>query len=243
MVNRFLKFGIFFLSLIFCLQLIGCQASDGSVFDGNSSNNSQTPSTSQGRRFSFQQMDTSFPTQSEIQIQENQIASNSIYIRLSSVDLGDNVFQLDIVANQIQTSTQQIYDMPLVLRFNSSLLKIADSSAESVSLIEGNESVRLRSYLDPQFSILVGRTETNPLSRVGDCGNECGYYWIAHSLTREIQARNFYDGVLLSVLVNVRSAGKFSTPIGFDTQNSSVLDRNGTAIDVRYVGGMIQSVR
>lgn len=243
MVNPFLKAGSILLIFILCLQFIGCQASDGSVFEDTSSTNSQTPSTSQGRRFGFQQMDTSFPTQSGIQIQENQIASNSIFVRLSPVDLGDNVFQLDIVANQIQTSSQQIYDLPLVLRFNPSLLKIADSSTESVSLIEGNESVRLRSYLDPQFSILVGRTETNPINRVGDCGNECGYYWIAHSLTREIQARNFYDGVLLSVLINVQSAGKFSTPIGFDTQNSSVLDRNGTAIDVRYLGGMIQSLR
>ncbi|MBW7876343.1 MAG: hypothetical protein H3C47_10185 [Candidatus Cloacimonetes bacterium] len=230
------------LILIVCgLGLYGCSASNGSVFDdknsGTNSQNQSTPAT-----FSFSFRDSAFPQNTGMgtELQESELPSDAIYLALSSVSLGANVFQLDIRIKDLDTGSNQIYDLPLLLRYNRNVLRIVDSSDNNISLIEGTENVRLRAYLDPQFAILVGRNDENFLNNFSGCNNFCGYYMIGHSLTREVQPRRIYRGTLLSVIVNVLVPGSLETPIGFELSQSSALNIEGNPISVRFFGGVLR---
>ncbi len=230
------------LLLILCgLGLFGCAASNGSIFDekssGTNSQDQSTPAT-----FSFNFRDSAFPQNVGMgtELQESELPSDAIYLALSSVSLGANVFQLDIRIKDLDTGANQIYDLPLLLRYNRNILRVVDSSSNNISLIEGTESVRLRAYLDPQFAILVGRNDENFLTNFPDCTNFCGYYMIGHSLTQEVQPRRIYRGTLLSVIVNVLIPGAIETPIGFELSQSSALNLEGNPIAVRFFGGVLR---
>ncbi|MCJ8344499.1 hypothetical protein MJH12_03085 [bacterium] len=206
--------------VILLLLLAGCGVKDQPFYDLQ-----QTPVTSTSNVIQFTVLDEALPnTQSSFVLQNDQIPNNSLYLNINQLSPNSRFVHLEIhVKNVIG-----IYDTPFTLSYNPNVIRIIDSS-EEVEIIEGPQNSRLRKFLPSNSVVFVGKNDPQTL----------GLYHFSQSLLSNLGTAQNYNGLIVSIPVEILSPGDFSTILGFINSRSNILDKNGNPLDTQFFGGEI----
>lgn len=209
---------------IFFVIFAGCGVKDQPFYDLK-----QTPIVSQSNSVVYTTLDEALPSSnSSFVLQDQQIPNNSLYMNVNQLSPNSRFMHLDIYVKNVVG----IYDTPFTLSYNPNIIRLIDSSAE-VEIIEGPQESRLRKFLPSNSIVFVGKNDPNT----------SGLYHFSQSLIANIGTAQNYNGIIVSIPIEVIAPGDFSTIIGFINSRSNVLDKNGNPLDTQFFGGQISRTR
>ncbi|MCO4784042.1 MAG: hypothetical protein KC646_17065 [Candidatus Cloacimonetes bacterium] len=212
------------LLLLFFAVLAGCGVKDQPFYELN-----QTPPVSQSNSVVYSVLDEALPnTSSSFILASNQIPNNSVYMNINQLSPNSRFMHLDVYVKNVVG----IYDTPFTLTYNPNIIRLIDSSAD-VEIIEGPQESRLRKFLPSNSVVFVGKKDP-AIS---------GLYHFSQSLIANLGTAQNYNGLLVSIPIEVIAPGDFSTIIGFINSRSNILDKNGNPLDTQFFGGEISRNR
>lgn len=212
------------LIFIFFLVLAGCGVKDQPFYDLK-----QTPTVNQSNSVIYTTLDEALPnTNSSFVLTNNQIPNNSIYMNINQLSPNSRFMHLDVYVKNVIG----IYDTPFTLTYNPNIVRLIDSSLE-VEIIEGPQESRLRKFLPSNSVVFVGKNDPSTL----------GLYHFSQSLISNLGTAQNYNGLIVSIPIEVIAPGDFDTIIGFVNSRSNVLDKNGNPLDTQFFGGEISRKR
>ncbi|PCJ16400.1 MAG: hypothetical protein COB02_16170 [Candidatus Cloacimonadota bacterium] len=209
--------------LLFTL-FAGCGVKDQPFFDLN-----QAPVINTSNIIQFSILDEAMPNKlNSFVLQKDQIPNNSIYLNINQLSPNSRFVHLDVYVKNIIG----IYDSPFSINYNPNIIKIIDSSDE-VEIIEGPQESRLRKFLPSNSVVFIGKNDNNTQ----------GLYHFSQSLLSNLGTAQNYNGLIVSIPLEILSPADFTTIIGFINARSSVLDKNGNPLDTQFFGGEISRKR
>jgi len=211
------------LLIVLVLLFSGCAPSDKPIF--NLPTNIPVQEENRGINFFIRDLAAPVDTNTDFVLGETDLPDGSVYFSITQAANQSVNFLLDIRFKNITG----VYDMPLVITYDPNSVAI-DTSNPQQAVIDGPVASRLRRFLDPQFTTLLGVNHPT----------QAGRFLVHQSIMEDLGTSQNYNGTIVSIPMRSLIPRDFKATFGFDIANSRLLDKTGSSINVRFFGGTMQ---